>query len=134
MQQIHADIPADLQHADDLLTRYGRWCVSGRGGAGRCGSAESMYRSPRSAEDRRAPMQLVVPANEAVQVQRALIQVAQPERMVLQVLYVPGRVPAVKKLALLHVPPQLARIRHLAGLRMFANLWRTRGCATIAPI
>jgi hypothetical protein len=121
---IYADIPLDLKEADELLHRYGRWALD-RYSPGTCGSAERMYRPERGEqvlEARREPREVLMPAAEAVNVQRALIRVPEMERIVLQYLYVPQRWPAHVMLAKAKIPPRLSRERHLAGLRMFHNI------------
>ena len=60
---------------------------------------------------------------EALVCQRALARVADRERMVLSVLYIPRRLPPEAQLRLLRIPPQLSQQRHLAGLQIFDN-WR----------
>ena len=60
---------------------------------------------------------------DALAVQRALAKVPEVERVVLAVLYIPNRLPAVVRLAKMRVPPLLSRERHIRGLRMFYNIW-----------
>ena len=136
LEQIAADIPPELAAVDSLLSRYARWaCARSRGG--RVHTVERMYvaeteKSARYALDNRreaaygaATREPVMPTPEALAVQRALGQVPLPERQVLAALYIPGRVPAWKRLADLRVPPRLSQLRHVAGLRMLQNLLRT---------
>lgn len=121
-----ADVPDGLLWADELLTRYGRWAVQrGRGGR-TCGSAEGAYRSPvRDDNDvRRTPAMQGMSAVEAMAAQRALIRVADRERVALHVLYVPNRIPINTQLRLLNLTPRDVRNRHATGLLMFANLYR----------
>jgi len=126
-----ADIPADLREADDLLTRYGRWATtSGRGS--KPATLDRMYireadrkESLEAYQRRRAhvPGEPLMPTADALVVQRALAQVADHERIVLTVLYIPHRrLPVQVQLRLLRIPPKLCRTRHLAGLRQFRNL------------
>ena len=44
MENLAAEIPADLRGIDELLDRYGMWAVNHRR-AHRCASAEGRYRS-----------------------------------------------------------------------------------------
>jgi|GEM_PF-2663152 hypothetical protein len=121
---IAADIPPGLADADEALTAYGRWAAD-RDSRRRCGSAEGHYRpeSWHALEDRRTPMGMGMTLQEALVCQRALARVADRERMVLSVLYIPRRLPPEAQLRLLRIPPQLSQQRHLAGLQIFDN-WR----------
>lgn len=108
--QLYADIPSELAATDALLTQYGRWATSASGRAGRCGSAERMYRG-RNREASRIPLQPVPRTVDMLRVQRALARVPELERNVLIGLYVPGRFRLLRGL-----PAFLMRGRHLAGL------------------
>jgi hypothetical protein len=121
---IAADVPPDLQAADEALSAYGRWAAD-RDSRRTCGSAEGRYRAEswHAVEDRRTPRQIGLTLQDALVCQRALARVADCERVVLAVLYVPRRVPAEVQLRMLRIPPQISQQRHLLGLRMFAN-WR----------
>lgn len=118
---IAADIPPSLAGADELLTAYGRWAAD-RDTARRCGSAERMYRPEgwQAVEERRTPRALRMPLQQALVCQRALARVADVERAVLAILYVPRRMPPDQQLRLLRIPPQLSQQRHVAGLKQFA--------------
>ena len=122
LENIAADIPLDLRTADELLTRFGRWAMH-RHRKQRCASAEGMYRTPPNDDDRQ-PRELVMPAIDAMAVQRALAGVPDRERVVLEILYVPRRFPVQAQMRRLRIPPRLAQERHLLGLRMFWNRWR----------
>jgi hypothetical protein len=122
MENIAAEVPQDLQQADEVLTRYGRWAMD-RLRARCCGSAEGMYRAPRGDDDRQ-PREVLMPAFVALDAQRALARVPERERVVLAALYVPQRLPPQAQLRMLGIAPSMARERHIAGLRMFANLYR----------
>ena len=127
LQGLTADIPADLAHADELLTAYGRWARD-RMKLHRCGSAEGRYIPPPDEtvdEDaRREPRETLMPTPDALQVHRALIRVAEVEREILQILYVPQRMRIEQQLRLRRIPGRLCQERHLRGLRMFANLMK----------
>lgn len=120
---IAADIPPDLADADERLTAYGRWAAD-RDTQRRCGSAERLYRAEswQALENRRAPRPLSTTLAQALACQRALARVADLERVVLAILYVPRRMPPDQQLRLLRIPPQLSQQRHLAGLRQF-RVW-----------
>jgi len=124
-QNLSADIPQNLQEADERLTRYGRWAME-RDRRHRCGSAEGRYRSFQDDEDR-APKEVLQHIDEALACQRALAKVPELERAVLVILYVPKRLPIEAQLRLAKIPARLCRERHLQGLRMFANLWLKYG-------
>ena len=121
---IWAAFPESLADADEALTAYGRWAADRDRGSRRCASAEGQYRgeSWEAVESRRAPAPVSMLAADAMLCQRALIRVADRERIVLQVLYIPKRLPPEAQLRILRIPPQLCQVRHLAGLRMFDNL------------
>ena len=121
-QNLSADIPQNLQEADERLTRYGRWAME-RDRRHRCGSAEGRYRSFQDDEDR-APKEMLQHIDEALACQRALAKVPELERAVLVILYVPRRQPIEAQLRLAQIPARLCRERHLQGLRMFDNLLR----------
>jgi len=121
-QNLSADIPQNLQEADERLTRYGRWAME-RDRRHRCGSAEGRYRSFQDDEDR-APKEVLQHIDEALACQRALAKVPELERAVLVILYVPKRLPIEAQLRLAQIPVRLCRERHLQGLRMFDNLLR----------
>lgn len=124
-QQIYADLPPELYDADDVLQLYGQWAMD-RGERSRCGSAEGNYRAggEGAREARREPVIRKLSTEDALRCQSALRSVADTERIVLTVLYVPQRLPAEAQLRLLRIPPQLSRVRHLAGLRTFWNWYR----------
>ena len=121
---LSADIPESLRKADDLLHRYGRWAMDRRR-QHRCGSAESAYRPERgeAVEARRAPREMLLPTPDALLVHRALIQVAESERRILHMLYVPNGRALHVQLRKSNISPSLCRERHLVGLRMFLNYW-----------
>ena len=121
-ENIAAEIPADLQMADQLLTRFGRWAMH-RHKKQRCASAEGAYVTPPNDDDRQ-PRAIQMPVADAMAVQRALAQVPERERIVLEILYVPRRWPVEAQLRRLRIPPRLCRERHALGLRMFWNRWR----------
>jgi hypothetical protein len=119
-----AEIPEALWWADALLTQYGRWCTTGKG-ARRCGSAEGNYRAPAGEDDaRRTGVDPLPSSVDAMRTHRALVRVADLERVVLHVLYVPQRLPVQAQVRMLRLTPPVVRQRHLDGLRMFANLHR----------
>ena len=122
-QNLSAEIPQSLQAADERLTRYGRWAME-RLRRQRCGSAEGKYRSFQDDEDR-APREVLLHIDEALACQRALAKVPELERRVLQILYVPTRLPIEAQLRLAHIPPRLCQERHLRGLRMFDNIFKS---------
>jgi hypothetical protein len=62
---------------------------------------------------------------DALKIARALVRVPEQERIILQTLYVPQRMPAHRILQIRRVPPRICQERHLAGVRMFANILRT---------
>lgn len=120
---LSADIPSDLQDADQRLMRYGRWAMD-RQRRHRCGSAEGRYRSNQDDLDRQ-PTEVLLHIDEALACQRALARVPEMERKVLIILYVPQRMSVEMQLRLAHIPARLCQERHLRGLRMFDNLLRS---------
>lgn len=121
--QIYADLPHDLQEADELMRRYGIWATERTGGAKRCGSVEGRYQAERgeALEARREPKDVSMHVDEALRCQRALTGVPDRERIVLTALYVPRGMPPEAQLRILRIPPRLSQQRHLAGLRMLWN-------------
>jgi hypothetical protein len=117
--QIAADIPNELADADEILHRYGR-SVMDRYKKQHCASAEGRYNTPPNDDDRK-PREVLLAVSDVSVVQRALIEVPEMFRTVLQILYVPKRVPAEAQFRRLQIPPKLAAERHLEGLRLFAS-------------
>jgi hypothetical protein len=128
LEDIAAEIPGDLNEADDLLHRFGRWAMH-RLTRRRCGSAEGAYRAKPDEEDR-APREHLMHPTDAMRTQRALSKVPQKWRIVLEVLYVPKRAGNGKVIKpelmfrLMRIPPRLSRERHIEGLRQFNNIHR----------
>lgn len=130
IENFAADIPPELARADDLLARYGRWATSygARKGAptlDRMFIREADRKESLEAWKRRrehVPADPLMATPDAMAVQRALASVADRERIVLTIIYIPRREPVHVQMAALRIPPQLAQIRHLSGLRMFKHL------------
>ena len=118
---IAASIPLALQQADERLHRYGRWAMD-RMRVHRCGSAEGRYRSVQNDEDR-APKEILLHIDEAMNCQRAFSKLPERERLILAILYIPRRIPVEMQLRLAQIPPRICQERHLLGLRMFENLF-----------
>lgn len=130
MESFAADIPDDLREADDVLTRYGRWATA-RSRNSAPATLDRMYIREADAREsleayqrRRAyvPSDPPMETRDALVAQRALARVADQERIVLTVLYVPARLPINVQLRVLRIPPRLCRTRHVAGLRQFRNV------------
>lgn len=130
--EIAATIPDELIPSDTLLRQYGEW-ASRRGSRGAPGTLDRMYRRESDGRESReayaercsaVPKDPPMTTPDAMSVQRALIRVPDKERVVLQVLYVPQRLPPHAQLRILRITPQLSRIRHLEGLRLFTNIHR----------
>jgi hypothetical protein len=120
--QIAADIPIELAEADELLRKYGR-SVMDRYKKMHCASAEGRYSIPPNDDDRE-PREVLLPASDVSLVQRALASMPEIFRTVLQILYVPKRLPAEAQLRRLQIPPKLSAERHLEGLRLFVGRHR----------
>lgn len=118
-QQIHADVPSELAEADELLHRYGR-SIMDRFRKQHCASAEGRYVIPPNDDDR-SPREVLLGQADISLVQRALLHVDERERTVLQILYVPQRLPAEAQLRMKRIPAALAVSRHLDGLKQFAQ-------------
>ena len=119
---IAANIPLVLHEADERLNRYGRWAMD-RMRVHHCGSAEGRYRSVQNDDDR-APREVLLHIDEAMNCQRAFAKVPERERLVLAILYIPRRMPVEMQLRLARIPPRICQERHLLGLRMFENLFQ----------
>lgn len=124
-QDFCAPIPEALRETDTTLHLYGRWAMY-RHKQQRCGSAERNYLGERLdvGEAERQPREVLMPGFQALKVQRALYQVAEPWRIVLQALYIPQRLPAHAILAKKRIPPKLSQERHVEGLFMLRNVLR----------
>lgn len=120
--QIAADIPVELADADELLRKYGR-SVMDRYKKMHCASAEGRYSIPPNDDDRE-PREVLLSTLDVSLVQRALAAVPEIFRTVLQILYVPKRLPAEAQLRRLQIPPKLSAERHLEGLRIFVGRHR----------
>lgn len=121
-RQIAADLPPELQEADEILARYGRWAMD-RFRKQRCASAEGHYSIPPNDDDRE-PKEIQLQAADVVIVNRALLAVPDRERIVLHVLYIPKRLPPQAQLRTLRIPPRLAAARHMQGVRYFWNVYQ----------
>lgn len=127
-----AAVPAELQQADDLLCDYGRWATSNgsRKNTSMLGRMYIREADPRESLEawirrrQHVPGQPLMPTPEAMRVQRALAGVPMPERVALQMLYIPNRVPIFVRLRKAEISPRQCRERHLAGLRIFDGLWK----------
>jgi hypothetical protein len=122
-QPITADIPRELEDVDEILTRYGR-AVMDRYRKHHCASAEGRYAIPPNDDDRE-PREVLMHEVDVQLVQRALASVEERFRVILQILYVPKRLPAAAQLRIAKIPPAVSCERHLAGLRFFASRYRT---------
>lgn len=118
--QLYADLPAELQEADEQLRRYGRWARGG-GGAERCGSAEGAYRAPQDDEDRQ-PRMPTMPAAEVERTRQALAKLPMMTLLVIQWLYVnPSSMQAhMRKHG---IQARHMRERHLEGVTEFWANW-----------
>jgi hypothetical protein len=134
-QEIAAEVPSDLLRADFLLRQYGIWASTGRRNVAP-GTLDRMYRRESDGRESReayrercaeVPRDPIMTTPDALAVHRALVRVADDERMVLQILYVPQRVAPQHQLRILRIPPLVSRERHLGGLRQFDNLHRIGG-------
>lgn len=120
-QQLYADLPADLQEADDILRRYGRWARGGGGGGARCGSAEGAYRSPQDDEDRQ-PSEPTMAAIDVERTRKALATLPTMTLCVIQWLYVDSS-SLQSKMRKHGVQPRHMQERHLEGVRLFWSEW-----------
>ncbi len=125
LEQFAEEVPQSLQHADAILTFFGR-SVRDRRSQARCGSAERNYTPTKGEafEIRREPREVMMGPDEYTKVQRALLVVPEVYRKVLHILYIPQRLPPQAQLRICKIPPRLCRERHIAGLRMFDNNFR----------
>jgi hypothetical protein len=118
-------IPSDLQEADLLLAKYGRWAMD-RFKKQHCASAEHKYRPPPSFDNRDEPMEPLMADFSAMDVQRALQAVPLQYRRVLQAQYIPQRLPMEAQRRMLRLTRSTWDGSHLAGLRMFSNIWKAQ--------
>jgi len=113
-------IPSDLQEADRLLVKYGRWAMD-RFKKQHCASVEHKYKPPKLEDE---PKEVLIADFDAMDVQRTLNLVPLQYRRVLQAEYIPQRLPSVAIRRMLRLTKTTWDGSHLAGLRMFANNWR----------
>jgi hypothetical protein len=116
-------IPQELQEADRLLTKYGRWAMD-RFRFQHCASIEHKYIPPRDVEKRRDPKEVLIADFQAMDVQRALQLVPVQYRRVLQAEYIPQRLPSAAIKRMLKLTKTTWDGSHLTGLRMFYNNYR----------
>ena len=114
-------IPNELQEADQLLTKYGRWAMD-RFRKQHCASAEHKYRPPTLPGDEQP--ETLMADFKAIDVQRALILVPVQYRRVLQAQYIPQRLPPQAQRRMLRLTAKTWDGSWLAGLRMFDNNYR----------
>ncbi len=121
-RQLYADLPTDLQDADEILRRYGRWAMD-RFRPQRCASAEGAYRPPQNDDDRQ-PREVLMATADVDRARNALRGMLTVNRTVVLWLYVPDGESLYAKMRRCGVPPRVMRERHLAGVREFWNAWQ----------
>ena len=89
-RDIDLKVPVELQQADEMLEKYGRWAQD-RYKKQRCASAEGLYRPPPRARADDEPMEPFIPDWSARQVQLALQAVPMQFRRVLFAFYIPQK-------------------------------------------
>jgi len=118
------DIPAELQSADEFLTRYGRWATAKQRHR-RCVSAEGRYRAEpaqaTSAAVSRGTLSAPFPLVDALDVQRSLAAVPERLRSILVIVYIPRRLPLTVLLRQQRIGADECRKRLLAGLAEFSS-------------
>lgn len=132
-EQFYADLPSELQEADELLRRFGRWAKD-RSKPERCGSAEGNYKSPPNDDDR-SPREMMMPPADVEAVRSALRGMQTVNRTVVMWLYVPDREPVQAKMRRCGVPPRIMRERHMDGVKEFWSYWmQQQGCKKSQPV
>lgn len=116
-------IPQELQEADILLAKYGRWAMD-RWKQQHCASIEHRYVPPRDVEARREPREELIADFSAMDVQRTLQLVPIQYRRVLQAEYIPQRLPRGYFMRHLKLTKSTWDGTLIAGLRMFYNNYR----------
>lgn len=124
-RELNWDVPSELQQAEELLEKYGRWAQE-RHRAQRCGSAEGKYRSPVLAGSDEAPVILVVSDWSARQVQLALQVVPMQYRRVLFAIYVPQKEHPMAARRRYRISRDVWERSRIEGLRQFWNIYRLR--------
>jgi hypothetical protein len=114
-------VPTELEAADHLMNRYGRWAMD-RWKARHCGSAEGRYRSPQHWEAQE-PKEVLIEDFKAVEVQRVLQQVPMIYRRVMQAEYIPGKVSLAAQKRIMRLSQTTWDGSLIAGLRHFTSIW-----------
>lgn len=133
-RDLNLNVPQELQHAEELLEKYGRWAQD-RYKKQRCASAEGAYRPPVNRGDEQ--LEPFMPDWNAMQVQRALQVVPMQYRRVLLAIYVPQKEHPMAARRRLRLQGRVWDHSWIEGLRQFWSIYRLRyltGCAKIAPI
>lgn len=135
-RDLNLNVPPELQQAEVLLEKYGRWAQD-RYKKQRCASAEGRYRSPPTRQADDGPMEPFIPDWNARQVQLALQVVPMQFRRVLIAIYIPQKEHPMAARRRLRLKRDVWDGSRIEGLRYFWNVYRlrylTKG-ATIAQI
>ena len=118
---LYAELPKELQDAEEILRRYGRWAKD-RTRPQRCGSAEGNYKAAPNDDDR-LPVEVLMHPSDVDSVRAALKDMQPVNRMVLMWIYVPDREPIQAKMRRCGIPPRVMRERHLEGVGEFWKYW-----------
>lgn len=118
-------VPVELQQADELLDRYGRWAQD-RYQKRRCASAEGQYAPPPMRGQDDEPMQPFMPDWNALRVQHALQVVPMQYRRVLHAVYIPQCEHPMAARRRLRIKADLWERSRIEGLRQFWNVYRLR--------
>lgn len=135
-RDLNLNVPQDLQQAEELLERYGRWAQD-RYKKQRCASAEGKYRPPPQARSDDEPLVPFMPDWSARHVQLAMQAVPMQFRRVLFAIYVPQQEHPMAARRRLRLKRDVWDGSRIQGLRHFWSIYRLRYLtkdATIAPI
>lgn len=135
-RDLNLNVPRELQQAEELLEKYGRWAQD-RWQKQRCASAEGKYKAPMVRRADEEPMEPFIPDWSARQVQLALQVVPMQFRRVLYAIYIPQKEHPMVARRRMRLKRDVWDGSRIEGLRQFWAIYRlrylTKG-ATIAPI
>lgn len=129
-RDLNLNVPQDLQQAEELLERYGRWAQD-RYRKQRCASAEGLYRPPILSRSDNEPYPSFMPDWNARHVQLALQSVPMQFRRVLFAIYIPQKEHPNAARRRMGLSNQGWNDGRLQGLRSFWSIYSARYLRTL---
>lgn len=124
-RDLNLNVPQELQQAEELLEKYGRWAQD-RWRKQRCASAEGRYQPPPLRGRDEEPLTPFIPDWSARQVQLALQAVPMQFRRVLFAIYVPQKDPPFAARMRLRLKRDTWEYSRIEGIRQFWRIYRLR--------